>query len=116
MAAAGSPGCPGATWCARSSRISGSGARSKVLRMAGDGTVEWGGDRPVRLLDRLFGDAGRGGSRLSAPAVGAAVVATALFAAAELLPWMTVQAIVISNLQPGSVLESRDLPLDRVGT
>ena len=24
--------------------------------MSGDGTVEWGEDRPVRLIDRLFGD------------------------------------------------------------
>jgi hypothetical protein len=83
--------------------------------MAGDATVEWGDNRPVRLMDRLFGDVGGGGPRLSAPAVGAAVVATALFAAAELLPWMTVQAIVISDLQPGSALETRDMPLDRVG-
>jgi hypothetical protein len=67
-------------------------------------------------MDRLFGDGGGGGQRLSAPAVGAAVVATALFGAAELLPWMSVEQMVTSVNQPGTVLETREVSLDLVGT
>jgi hypothetical protein len=84
--------------------------------MAGSGTVEWGEDRPVRLLDRLFGNFGGGGLRLNAPSVAGAVVATALFVAAELLPWMTVEQVVVTVNQPGTVFETRDVSLDSVGT
>ena len=84
--------------------------------MSGGGTVEWGGDRPVRLLDRLFGDAGGGGWRLSAPAIGAAIVATALFLAAELLPWMTVEVTTGPFDTPGLPTETRDLPIDMIGS
>lgn len=80
----------------------------------GDGTVEWGEDRPVRLMDRLFGDAGGGGQRLSAPAVGAAVVAFALFLAAELLPWMTVDQ-PLQGIGPDIPTQTRDVSLDGVG-
>lgn len=81
--------------------------------MAGSGTVEFGDDRPVRFVDRLFGDHGAGGFGLSAPAVGAAVVAIALFIAAELLPWATVQREL--NTRDGSTTQARDLSLDAVG-
>ncbi len=83
--------------------------------MSGNGTVEWGEDRPARLLDRLFGDATGGAQRLSAPAVGAAIVATALFVAAELLPWMSVKLVASSFASPDGVETTRDLPLDMVG-
>ena len=82
--------------------------------MAGDGTVEWGGDRPVRLMDRLFGDAGGGGQRLSAPAMGAATVAVALFVAAELLPWMTVTQQQ-QGIGPELPSQTSDVALDIVG-
>lgn len=80
----------------------------------GDGTVEWGEDRPVRLLDRLFSDVGGGGQGLSAPAVGAAVVAFALFVAAELLPWMTVERQP-QGVGPGIPTQTTDVSLDGVG-
>ena len=83
--------------------------------MAGDGTVAWGGDRPLRLLDRLFGDVGGGGQRLSAPAVGAAVIATALFIAAELLPWMTVEQQIQGWTGPGVPTQTREVALESVG-
>jgi hypothetical protein len=84
--------------------------------MSGNGTVEWGEDRPVRVLDRLFGDAGGGFQRLSAPAVGAAIVATALFVAAELLPWMSVEVETSSSFASAeAVKETHDLALDMVG-
>lgn len=83
--------------------------------MSGDGTVEAGGDRPVRLLDRLFGDAAGGDQRLSAPGVGAAIVATALFVAAELLPWMSVEVTTGPFDGPAGAEEVRDLSLDMVG-
>ncbi len=82
--------------------------------MAGDGTVEWGEDRPVRLMDRLFGEVGMGGQRLSAPAVGAAVVAFALFLAAELLPWMTVEQ-QMQGIGPDIPTQTTDVALDGVG-
>jgi hypothetical protein len=82
--------------------------------MSGDGTVEWAGDRPVRLLDRLFGDTGGGGPRLSAPAVGAAMVGAALFVVAELLPWMTLD-LTANYTAPGAPAETRHLQLDMVG-
>jgi hypothetical protein len=84
--------------------------------MSGDGTVEWGEDRPVRLLDRLFGDGGGGGTRLSAPALGAAIVATALFVVAELLPWMTIEMMTSSFNSPTSTTETREMSLDLVGS
>jgi hypothetical protein len=83
--------------------------------MAGSGTVEFGEDRPVRWLDRLFGDFGGSGLRLSAPAVGAAVVAVALFIAAELLPWATVQRQIETGAGPTNLGQARDLSLDGVG-
>jgi hypothetical protein len=83
--------------------------------MAGSGTVEFGEDRPVRLLDRLFGDHRAGGFGLSAPAVGAAVVATALFIAAELLPWANVQRQIETGSGPTTLGQTRDLSLDAVG-
>jgi hypothetical protein len=58
-----------------------------MARMASDATVEWGGDKPVRWLDRLLGDPETGRDPLSAPALGGAVVASALMLAAELAPW-----------------------------
>jgi hypothetical protein len=82
--------------------------------MSGDGTVEWGGDKPVRLMDRLFGDAGVGGQGLSAPAVGAAVVAVALFVAAELLPWMSVTQQQ-QGIGPELPSETREVSLEAVG-
>ncbi len=84
--------------------------------MAGDGTVEWGGDRPTTLLDRVFGTAWTGGARgLSAPAVATGVVSLALFAVAETLPWMTVRTT--ADGQPPGVPSgsSQDLPVDAVG-
>lgn len=87
-----------------------------VAAMSGDGTVEWGGDRPVRLLDRLFGEPGGGAPRLSAPALGAAIVATALFAAAELLPWMSIEVNQASFNVPSGPSETRDVSLDLVGS
>ena len=85
--------------------------------MSGNGTVEWGEDRPARLLDRLFGDATGGTQRLSAPAVGATIVATALFVAAELLPWMSIEVTVTPFTGPGGgAIETRDLSLDSVGS
>jgi hypothetical protein len=80
----------------------------------GDGTVEWGEDRPVRLMDRLFGVSGDDGRRLSAPAVGAAVVAFALFLAAELLPWMTIERQQ-EGIGPNLPSQTADVPLDGVG-
>lgn len=83
--------------------------------MAGSGTLEFGEDRPVRLIDRLFGDYRAGGFGLSAPAVGTAVVATALFIAAELLPWATVQRQIETGSGPTTLGATRDLSLDAVG-
>jgi hypothetical protein len=83
--------------------------------MAGSGTVEFGEERPVRLIDRLFGDYRAGGFGLSAPAVGAAVVAAALFIAAELLPWATVQRQIETGAGPTTLGQTRDLSLDAVG-
>ena len=71
-------------------------------------------DRPVRLMDRLFGDAGGDGRRLSVPAVGAAVVAFALFLAAELLPWMTIERRP-EGIGPNLPSQTADVSLDGVG-
>ncbi|GAA1038639.1 hypothetical protein GCM10009557_55200 [Virgisporangium ochraceum] len=76
--------------------------------------MEWGEDRPVRLMDRLFGDAGGGGQRLSAPAEGAAVVVLALFIAAELVPWMSVTQQQ-QGIGPDLPSQTSDVSLDTVG-
>jgi hypothetical protein len=85
--------------------------------MAGDGTVEFGAARRPGLLDRLFGTGpGGAGSRrntLSAPALACAVIAVALFAAAELLPWMTVNVAATPGGQPGT--DIKELPIQALG-
>lgn len=61
--------------------------------MAADVTVEWGEDRPVRLIDRIFGDPATSPVyRVSLPAVAVAVVSVALFAVAEVLPWISIRS------------------------
>jgi hypothetical protein len=54
------------------------------------------------MIDRLFGDAMTGRQlRLSTPALACAVVAAALFAVAELLPWMTLRTGPTAAVEPG---------------
>jgi hypothetical protein len=61
--------------------------------MAADATVEWGEDRRVRLIDRIFGDSATSPVyRVSLPGVAAGVISVALFAVAEVLPWISIQA------------------------
>jgi hypothetical protein len=86
--------------------------------MAADATVQWGDDeRRVRLIDRLFGDPGTSPvRRVSVPALVCGVLAVALFAVAEALPWMTLR----SNNLPGDAspelgAASRDFSIESVG-
>src|SRR3712207_8555993 len=47
-----------------------------LFRSSTDSTVEWGEDRPVRWVDRIFGDPAEPGQRwISVPALTLAVVA-----------------------------------------
>jgi hypothetical protein len=85
--------------------------------MAVDPTVEWGEERRARLLDRIFGDpASRSPERrLSLPAVACAVVAAALFAVAEALPWITVKSVGAPGDESASVRVLRDASIEAVG-
>jgi hypothetical protein len=57
------------------------------------GTVEWGDDRPARWFDRLLGGPAEAGPfGLGLPSLGAAILALVLVVAAELVPWMTINA------------------------
>jgi hypothetical protein len=78
------------------------GPRGRADRITwhGPATVEWGDDRPARWFDRFIGyPQGGARRRLSAPAIGSAVVATLLMLAAELLPWGTVSTDATSQGQ-----------------
>jgi hypothetical protein len=72
--------------------------------MAADATVEWGEDRRVRLIDRIFGDPTTSPMyRLSLPGVAAGVISVALFAVAEVLPWITIRSSSVPGaFAPGS--------------
>jgi len=80
--------------------------------MAADATVEWGDDeRPVRLIDRLFGDPATSPvRRVSVPALVCGVIAAALFAVAEAVPWITVERA----FAPGDL--SGAVPYDRAAS
>jgi hypothetical protein len=84
--------------------------------MAADVTVEWGDDgRRARLIDRLFGDPATSPiRRVSAPALVCGVIAAALFAVAEVLPWMTVErAFELGGLQT-TVLANHETTIEGV--
>jgi hypothetical protein len=87
--------------------------------MAVDRTVEWGEDRPVRLIDRLLGDPGTGPARsVSLPAVVCAVIAVALFAVAETLPWMTIDAVTLGGPQeaaPSLISSGHEVSIEATG-
>lgn len=82
--------------------------------MSADATVEWGDERPVGWLDRLLGEPDQSGRRrLSAPALGAAVLSGALLLAAQLSPWMVLSGPIINGV-PAREGES-DVHLDQAG-
>jgi hypothetical protein len=83
------------------------------------GTVEWGGDRPVRLIDRLFGDPATSPTRsVSVPAVVCGVIAVALFAAAETLPWITIDTVTLGGPQeaaPNLISSGHEASIEATG-
>lgn len=84
--------------------------------MAVDPTVEWGEERRVRLIDRLFGDpAASPERRISLPAVACAVIAAALFAVAETLPWITIRSVGVSGDELGTLRVAREASIEAVG-
>lgn len=84
-----------------------------MAAMTGDGTVEWGEERPTNWVDRLLGQPDEvGRRRISGPALGCAVVAAALVLAAQLTPWM-----IISRVGPGgdgSPITGDEIHLDAI--
>jgi hypothetical protein len=83
--------------------------------MAADATVEWGEDRPVRLIDRIFGDRATGPvSRLSLPAVAAGVISVALFAVAEVLPWISIQSSSVPGAFTPGLPNGRETSIEGV--
>ncbi len=84
--------------------------------MAADATVEWGEDRRVRLIDRILGDPATSPMyRVSLPAVAAAVVSVALFAVAEVLPWISIQTSSVPGAFEPSSPTSRDTSIEGAG-
>jgi hypothetical protein len=84
--------------------------------MAADATVEWGEDRRVRLIDRIFGDPATSPMyRISLPAFASGVISVALFAVAEVLPWISIQTSSVPGVfEPGSS-PSRDTSIEGAG-
>jgi hypothetical protein len=83
--------------------------------MASDATVEWGDERRVRLIDRLFGDPATSPVRqVSVPALACGVIAVALFAVAEALPWLAVQRAFESGDLPTTVLTDHETSIEGV--
>jgi hypothetical protein len=78
--------------------------------------MEWGENRPVRLIDRLFGEVTVGGQRrLSTPALACGVIAATLFAVAELVPWMTVRTGTLPEGFTPGVAGTRETSAEGVG-
>src|SRR5262245_4404413 len=85
--------------------------------MAADEALEYGEDvRRGRLIDRLLGDPARRLDRqISLPALAAAVIAVGLFAVAEMLPWIFVQAATLPQSAGPAVATDREATIEGVG-
>lgn len=82
--------------------------------MADEESVEWGEERRARLIDRLIGaPAAPGTIGWNRPALICAAVSFALFAAAEVLPWITITKVSLLNDSP-LTSAARDASVDEV--